>query len=318
LRNGSGAVTSFMNKFSKRRKFLQSFFAIPLLTSAGLSSNANGYQQERNINAGKSKLKLSLNAFSFNGPLTEKRMTLDQLLEVCADIGFDGIDITAYYFPGYPKVPSDEYLYRIKRNAFRLGLDITGTGVRNDFSFPDKSKRTEDVKLVKNWIEAASKLGAPVLRIFAGTQNPKGYTRAQVLDWMLSDIQECLSYGKEKGVIVAIQNHNDFILTADQAIEFIEKVNSDWFGLILDTGSYRVHNPYDEIARSAKYAVNWQIKENVFIDGAEKTADIPKLIEIIKTSGYRGYIPIETLGPGDPKPKVVHLFNQVRKAIDNC
>jgi sugar phosphate isomerase/epimerase len=316
LQNQSAAVTSFMNKFSKRRKFIQSFFAIPLLTSFGLSPKAYAYQQDRNINIGESKLKLSLNAFSFNGPLTEKKMTLDQLLEVCADIGFDGIDITAYYFPGYPKVPSDEYLYRIKRNAFRLGLDITGTGVRNDFTHPDKSKRIEDIKLVKNWIDAASKLGAPVLRIFAGTQNPKAYTRAQVLDWMIPDIQECINYGQQKGVIVAIQNHNDFILTADHAIEFIEKINSEWFGLILDTGSYRVHDPYDEIAKSAKYAVNWQIKENVFLDGAEKEADIPKLIEIIKASGYRGYIPIETLGSGDPKPKVVHLFNLVRKAMN--
>ena len=106
--------------------------------------------------------------------LSEKKMTLDELLETCAEIGFDGVDITAYYFPGYPNVPSDEYLYHIKRKAFRLGLDITGTGVRNDFTDPDKNKRAEHITLVKNWIDAAAKLGAPVIRIFAGTQNPKG------------------------------------------------------------------------------------------------------------------------------------------------
>lgn len=257
---------------------------------------------------------MSLNAFSFNGPLMDKKMTLDDLLETCAEIGFDGVDITAYYFPGYPDIPKDDYLYHIRRKAFRLGLDITGTGVRNDFTDPDKGKRDGHVALVKNWIDAAAKLGVPVIRIFAGTQNPPGYTRPQILDWMLHDIRECVAYGKQKGVIVAIQNHNDFIQTAENAIEFIEKVNSEWFGLILDTGSYRVHDPYDEIARSAKYAVNWQIKENVFIDGAEKPADIPRMIEIIKASGYRGYIPIETLGPGDPKPKVVELLQKIRKA----
>ncbi len=258
---------------------------------------------------------MSLNAFSFNGPLMEKKMTLEDLLETCAEIGFDGIDITGYYFPGYPNVPPDEYLYHVKRKAFRLGLDITGTGVRNDFTDPDKSKRSEHVMLVKNWIDAASKLGAPVIRIFAGTQNPKGYTREQIMEWMLTDIKECLAYGKQKGVIVAIQNHNDFILTADHAIEFIEKINSDWFGLILDTGSYRVYDPYAEIAKSAKYAVNWQIKENVFINGAEKEADIPKIIQTIHASGYRGYIPIETLGAGDPKTKVIALYKKVKDAV---
>ena len=48
---------------------------------------------------------MSLNAFSFNAPLSEKKMTLDELLETCAEIGFEGVDITAYYFPGYPNVP---------------------------------------------------------------------------------------------------------------------------------------------------------------------------------------------------------------------
>jgi sugar phosphate isomerase/epimerase len=296
-----------------RRKFLKS---LPVLTSAGITlSSGNSLAQDRNINSGKSKLKVSLNAFSFNGPLMDNKMNLDGLLETCAEIGFDGVDITGYYFRGYPNVPTDDYLYHIKRKAFRLGLDITGTGVRNDFTDPDKNKRGEHIRLVKNWIDAAVKLGAPVIRIFAGTQNPAGYAREQITEWMLQDVETCLTYGKARGVIVAIQNHNDFIQTADQAIDIIEKVNSDWFGLILDTGSYRIHDPYAEIAKSAKYAVNWQIKEHVFINGQEKEADIPRLIEIIKSSGYKGYIPIETLGPGDPKPKVVALFNKVKKAV---
>jgi sugar phosphate isomerase/epimerase len=304
-----------MSSHFKRRRFIKSFIAVPILTTAGVAINTTSFSQDRNVNSGKGKLKLSLNAFSFNGPLMEQKMTLDHLLDTCAEIGFDGVDITGYYFPGYPNVPPDEYLYHVKRKAFRLGLDITGTGVRNDFTDPDKNKRNEHVTLVKNWIDAASKLGAPVIRIFAGTQNPKGYSREQITEWMLADIKECLAYGKQKGVIVAIQNHNDFIMTADHAIEFIEKINSEWFGLILDTGSYRVHDPYAEIAKSAKYAVNWQIKENVFINGLEKEADIPKIIQTIHASDYRGYIPIETLGAGDPKPKVIALYKKVKDAV---
>lgn len=304
-----------MNVSFKRRRFIKSLVAFPLVGSVDSDLKANTFLQDRNINSGNSKLKMSLNAFSFNDLLMDKTMSLDDLLEICAEMGFGGIDITAYYFPGYPKVPDDNYLYHIKRKAFRLGLDITGTGVRNDFTEPDKNKRADHVTLVKNWVDAAAKLGAPVLRIFAGTQSPKGYTRSQILEWMIHDVEDCVSYGKQKGVIVAIQNHNDFIQTADEANEFIEKINSEWFGLILDTGSYRVHDPYDEIAKSAKYAVNWQIKEHVFVNGAEVAADIPRLIKIVKAAGYRGYIPIETLGPGDPKPKVTALFNQVLKAI---
>lgn len=299
-----------------RRNFIKSFLSLPFFTGPGaVLMSGEAAAQARNVNEGKSKLKMSLNAFSFNAPLSEKKMDLDDLLETCAEIGFDGVDITAYYFPGYPNVPPDEYLCHIKRTAFRLGLDITGTGVRNDFTDPDKNKRAAHIILVKNWIDAAAKLGAPVVRIFAGTQNPKEYTREQITSWMLEDIRECVAYGKEKGVVVGIQNHNDFIQTASQAIELIEKINSEWFGLILDTGSYRIYDPYEETAKTARYAVNWQLKENVFINGAEKPADIQKLVDVIRASGYRGYVPIETLGPGDPKSKVTELYKKVRAAF---
>lgn len=113
-------------------------------------------------------LKTSLNAYSFNEPLTNGSMQVEDLLEYCAKIGFDAVDITAYYFPGYPNVPSDEYLYGIKKRAFELGLEISGTGVRNDFVHPDKAIRAASVQLVKEWIVASEKMGIPVIRIFEG------------------------------------------------------------------------------------------------------------------------------------------------------
>jgi len=261
-----------------------------------------------------SKLKTSLNAYSFNGPLTEGEMNLDQLLEFCAANQLDAVDITAYYFPGYPEVPSDEYLYHIKQKAFLLGLEISGTGVRNDFTDPDPAKRKASIELVKKWIIAAEKLGAPVIRVFSGTADTKGLTHEKVIDYMVTDLKECVEFGKSHGVVVAIQNHNDFIKTADQTIEIIKRVNSDWFGLILDIGSFRT-DPYKEIAQTIPYAVNWQLKETVFVKGVEQKTDLNRLMKIIKESGYRGYLPLETLGEGDPKVKVPRFLKEIREAI---
>ena len=36
---------------------------------------------------------------------------------------------------------------------------------------------------------------------------------------------------------------------------------------------------------------------------------------IIKSSGYKGYLPIETLGEGDPKTKVIALLAKLKKAM---
>ena len=295
-----------------RRSALWSLSGLPLIGSASFSKNESS--RDASI-LGCSKLRLSLNAYSFNGPLSSGEMTVESMIDYCAQIGFDAVDITAYYFPGYPNVPSDDYLYRIKKKAFLSGLAISGTGVRNDFTDPDKEKRKESIHLVKQWIEAAEKLGAPVIRIFAGKQSTAGFTWDQIATWMVEDIRECVEYGKQHGVVVAIQNHHDFIKTADHVETIMELVNSDWFGLILDTGSYRMADPYEEIARTIPYAVNWQVKEKIYVEGKEVDTDLDKLISIINASCYRGYLPIETLGPGDPKAKVPVFFDKVKRAI---
>lgn len=306
----------FTDKKSKRRKFLQSFLTIPLLTSAGvLLQSVQGNGQDRKTKTNKSHTsKVSLNAYSFNAPLMDGSMTIDNMLEYCAEKGFLGVDITAYYFPGYPQVPADDFLYHVKRKAFSLGLEISGTGVRNDFTEADAAKRSESVSLVKNWIDAAEKIGAPVIRIFSGNLNPAGYSREQILEWMLKDIRECVAYGKAHGVVVAIQNHHDFIKTADEAIQILKAINSEWFGLILDIGSYRAGDPYKEIAKTIDYAVNWQIKEKVFVNGQETDVDLDKLIGMIKSSNYKGYLPLETLGAGDPKTKVSAFLDKFNQA----
>jgi len=311
-----------------RRKFLTSVIGIPALVSSGTilntpspwaagtpASAADAPAPSGRSFGAAGRLKTSLNAFCFNDALLAGTMTVSDALDFCAVAGFEGIDITGYYLKGYPQPPADEYLFEIKRKAFGLGIGISGTGVRNDFTISDKGKREQEVKLVKNWIEVAAKLGAPVIRIFAGNQKNEGIPREQVTEWMLKDIQTCVDYGRQHGVVIGLQNHNDFIQTADQAIGMITTINSGWLGLILDTGSFRVLDPYEEIAKAAKHTVNWQIKEKVFINGAEVDTDMDKLLGIIRSSGYKGYLPIETLGQGDPKTKVLSLLTKLQKSM---
>lgn len=300
-----------MDPHLPRRKFLSALAGIPVISQTRLGST----NFLHNPVLKSQRLKTSLNAFSLNAPLLDGSMDLDGLVDFCAETGFDGVDITGYYFKGYPQVPSDEYLFHVKRKAFHAGLEISGTGVRNDFTLADKNKRQAEVELVKKWIETAAKIDAPVLRIFSGNQKNEGINKEDVLDWMLKDIQTCVAYGKQHGVIIGIQNHNDFIQTAADVNKIIESVNSEWLGLILDTGSFRINDPYEEIAKCIKHAVNWQIKEKIFVNGIEVDTDIPRVMNIIKASAYNGYLPIETLGPGDPKVKISSLLEKLKKAM---
>jgi sugar phosphate isomerase/epimerase len=98
--------------------------------------------------------------------------------------------------------------------------------------------------------------------------------------------------------------------------DMIKKINNDWFGLILDTGSFVTNEPYSEIKKMANYAVNWQVKEKLNYNGKTEDMDLEKLFRIVKASSYRGYLPIETLSAGDPFQIIPPFLKLVRNALE--
>jgi sugar phosphate isomerase/epimerase len=245
-------------------------------------------------------LKIGLNAYSFNRLLTSGAMKLPEVIDYCAAHDIDGVDLTGYYFPGYPAVAADDYLYALKREAFLNGVTITGTGVRNDFATADAAARKQHIQLVKDWTDVARKLGASVIRVFTGPRMPEGHTFDQALEWMVPAFRECADYGRERGVIIGLQHHNDVLKTAEETIRVVKAVNSDWFSVILDVGSLRQGDPYEEIARLIPIACSWQIKETVWYGAKETPIDLARLRSLIGKAGYRGFLPVESLAPGDP------------------
>jgi sugar phosphate isomerase/epimerase len=296
----------------QRRQWLKMCGVLPF---AGLI--APSFSLAKGEGTGGQLLKTSLNAYSFNEPLMNKIMSLEDLLVFASLHHFDGIDLTGYYFPGYPEVPSDEFIYHIKRKAHLLGLSVSGMGVRNDFTQPNRDLRRLEVERVKNWIVVAAKMGAPVLRVFSGVIIPKEYSWMDIATWMAKDLKECADFGQKYGVIVGIQNHNDFIKTAEEVHNIFDMVQHEWLGLVLDIGSYRTGDPYEQIKSTIPLAVNWQIKENIFENGIEKKVDLSKLFKLIKNSTYKGFIPIETLGKGDPNIKVAAFKKEVDFALSS-
>jgi sugar phosphate isomerase/epimerase len=278
-------------------------------------------------------LKVSLNAYSFSKMLNDKvkrnkgGIDLFELVDFCAKYNFDGFDATGYFFPGYPDVPSGDYINNLKRKAFELGVGISGSGVRNNFTVADKTKRQADVQHIKQWVEVASQLGAPVLRVFADTQMrnlswqdvAKGYTWDQVANWISADLRECADYGEKHGVIIGVQNHGDFLQTGDHLLKLISLVDSEWCGAIVDTGYFRSKDPYEDMAKVAPYAVNWQVKQSAMGAESDVPLDLKRFVRIVRSSGYRGYLPIETLSEKgkdyDPFKVVPKFLDELRQAI---
>ena len=253
----------------------------------------------------------SLNAYSFNQALQEEGMSLNQLFEYAAETGLSAVDLTAYYIPGYPEVPGDQLLYEIKRKAFRKGISFSGTGVRNDFTLSDAGELAREIDHVKAWIVAASKLGAPNIRVFDGKAPSLNNSSSPVHQQLIEAFRECARFGARHGVYVALQNHYDFLINTEEIIDIIQGVDSEWFGLMLDTGSVSGPDPYTEIEKLIPYAVTWQVKEEVRTGNGPEALDIERLIGLLQKHHYQGFLPLETLGDGDPHSKVKALYQKI-------
>src|ERR1041384_4212324 len=226
-----------MNTSLTRRHFLHGLG----LAATGLACPPAFAAVEPIKRVGGAQLKVSCNAYSFAKQLGtggKGTLSLVAFAEFCAKANFDAIDPTGYYFPGYEKnglgVPTDKLIFDLKRRCFDLGLGISGTGIGNNFTTADQAARAHDVQRIKKWIEVAAKLGAPVIRVFADTQMraenwqsvSKNAKRDDVEKWIADDIRECADYGGKFGVIVGVQNHGDFIQTADDQIALIRRIAS--------------------------------------------------------------------------------------------
>jgi len=309
----------------------RSFLGRTTLATLGFATSVNALTPIQRV--GGPYLKPALNAYSFlellkaNAADRKQGMDLFGVCDFAARQDFDAVDLTGYFFPGYPQAPAEDYIARLKRHVHNLGLDISGTGVRNDFATADQSVRAEGVALTKRWIEVAARLGAPVVRVFAGPQSPhqdwqsaaKTDQRNEVEAWMADALHECAAHGEKFGVRIAVQNHGDFISTGAQHLSLLRRVDHGYCGALVDTGMYFTADPYADIALLVPYAVNWQIKEKLRSRVDSPRVDMKRLVQVIRSGGYRGYLPIETLAMGrrdyDPYAAVTGLLQELRAAL---
>lgn len=270
---------------------------------------------------GASHMKLSLAAYSFNRQLprrptaaqrAEAAMTLEDFIDFCAELNLDGTELTSYYFP---EDITNAYLMSLKGQAFRLGLDISGTAIGNDFCLPPGRARDQQLADTRAWIDHSAALGAPVIRIFAGKAKP-GMSEAEARDLCVAGIDESLEYAATKGVFLALENHGGITATAEQLLRIVKQVKaSPWFGVTFDSGNFTSEDPYAELALIAPYTLNAQIKVMMRHEGTRTRADFPRIIDILRGAGYRGYVTLEYEEEADPREAIPPLIDELRALI---
>lgn len=303
-----------MTLSANRRTFLRNCAAASATLATGSWMTNAARAIEPIVRDGKSFFKFSLAAYSYRDLLNSKppKATLDDFIKDCAKMGLQGTELTSYYFP---KDPSDEYLRHLKELCFRLGLDVSGTAVGNDFCVPPGEKRDAEIADTKRWIDRAEILGAPVIRIFSGKAH-EGSSTEQAHKLAVAGIEECCDYAGKHGVYLALENHGGLTATGEGLLSLVKDVKSPWFGVNLDTGNFHSDDPYRELALLAPYAVNVQVKVSMWgPDGKRKHGDFSRIAQILRDSAYRGYIVLEFEEPEDPVANCPRYVDEVRAAF---
>ena len=294
---------------STRRDFLKTGALVAAGVAVGVTDAFAAIPVSRK---GAPVVKLGCAAQSYQKPLRSGEMTLEGFIDLAAELGCDGVELTSYY---WPKDFDRAYLNKIRRKCFLLGLDISASSVGNNFVQPAGPKRDESIALTKTWLQHCEEMGAPCMRVFGGSV-PKDVSREQCLKWAIEGFEACLPTAEKCGVIMAVENHGGMPATAVEVIQILDGVKSDWVGANLDTGNFHTADPYAEIKATAPYAVTTHYKTVVTPAGGKGgPADVKRIVSILKDAGYRGYLTLEYEGAEDPKTAVPTAIKSMKEAL---
>jgi sugar phosphate isomerase/epimerase len=166
---------------------------------------------------------------------------------------------------------------------------------------------------VKQWIEVAERLGAPMIRVFAGW--PEG-PAADRWDGMIASLREAAAFADAAGVRLGLENEAGFTPSVAEHIRILEEVGSPALGLLLDTGNYPAGWP--SVVAAAPRAIHVHAKFwKVGPGGEEPSMDYPALLGQLRRAGYGGWITFEYEAPEPEASGLPRAFAYLRAVVES-
>ena len=281
------------------------------------------------------RLKLGIASYSYWHFKTE-RVPIETVIEKAAAIGVEGVDILHRQMDipeKEPLVPAHlDYLRRLKRHAFRHGMDLVCLSIHQNFVQADPAERQKQIDHTFKCLEIAHELGIPCIRLNSGRWNTikdfdelmkargiepilPGHTEDEGFKWCIDSIEKCLAKAEECGVVMALENHWGLTGTPQGQLRIVNALPSPWLGLLMDTGNF-LEDPYDKLALIAPKTVYAQAK--TYYGGGEwytLELDYARIEKILAAAGYTGYVSLEFEGKQNPDIAVPKSIALLRKTL---
>lgn len=280
-------------------------------------------------------IKFGVASYSYWHFRTEK-VPIERVIEKTAALGVEGVDILHRQMDISEKEPltaaGRAYLQKLKRHAFRHGIDLICLSIHQDFVDVSADYRQQQVDHTLKCIEIAYALGIPCIRLNSGRWNTipdfdelmkargvepilPGHTEEEGFKWCQDCIERCLPKAEECGVVLALENHWGLTRSPEGLLRLLNAIPSPWLGALMDTGNF-LENPYDKLQQIASRTVYVQAK--TYPGGGEwytLDLDYPRIASILASAGYTGYVGLEMEGKEDPDAAVSKSIALLRDAF---
>ncbi len=262
--------------------------------------------------------KLSLAQWSLHKNIKYGDMDPYDFAQVAKSFNFSGIEYVTALYDNVMKVRDGDMSKAItfwarKNKKLAEINDIKNVLIMIDeiegLAEENKSRRLKAVDNHKMWIDAAEIMGCESVRLnLYGTSNAEKWK-----DLSIKSLSDLGSYAKNSGVNVIVENHGRISSDIPKLMDVIYGVNMDNVGTLPDFGNFcmadegygsvfdgsceTVYDFYKGVEEMMPKAFAVSAKSNDFDEnGDEKTIDYMRMMKIVKSFGYTGYIGVEYEG----------------------
>ena len=294
----------------KRKEFIK------LASTSALGISSLGYmslQKPKEL-----FFKLSLAQWSLHKNIKYGDMDPYEFAQVAKSFNFSGIEYVTALYDNVMKVRDGDMSRAItfwarKNKKLAEINDIKNVLIMIDeiegLAEENKSRRLKAVENHKMWIDAAEIMGCESVRLnLYGTSNAEKWK-----DLSVKSLSELGTYAKNSGVNVIVENHGRISSDIPKLMDVIYGVDMDNVGTLPDFGNFcmadegygsvfdgsceTVYDFYKGVEEMMPKAFAVSAKSNDFDEnGDEKTIDYMKMMKIVKSFGYTGYVGVEYEG----------------------
>ncbi len=283
----------------------------------------------------KKRIKFGISTYSY-WHFEEKKFPIEAVIERAAEFGVEGVDVLHRQMDLKEKMPLDAagraYCRKLKRLAFRNGVDLICLSTHQNFVSPDPKVRQAQVDHTLKCLDTADAIGAASIRINAGRWNTvpdfdefmkkrglepqlAGHTEDEAFEWAIDGLGKCLRRAEELGIVLALENHWGLSRSPEGLLRLLAPFESPFIGALMDTGNF-LEDPYDKLKAIAPKTVFVQAK-TYYGGGLWYTLELDymRIAQILADAGYSGYVSLEMEGKEHADSAVPKSLSVLRRSF---